>query len=153
MQDQRLPPPPLWSLMEQPLSRCLTLLLARTSESMHEIFIPYMSTKLQSSSRLDLVWDSYLADSLKSSARAKHGRGVSRRVVTDAVIPVNWQSFLHMDANKTQLFLFLSEAFIQWFDIEDKQLVITNGEEVFSKPLLLPDLASLTPCNHEEADS
>ena len=41
---------------------------------------------------------------------------------------------------------------IQWFDIKDKQLVITNGEGVFSKPVL-PDQGSLTPCNHEEADS
>ena len=29
----------------------------------------------------------------------------------------------------------------------------SNGVEVFSKPILLPDLASFTPCNHEEADS
>ena len=61
-------------------------------------------------------------------------------------------SFLCVDANKTQLFWFLSEALIQWFDIKDKKLVITNGDGVFSKPLL-PDEGSWTPCNHEEADS
>ena len=41
---------------------------------------------------------------------------------------------------------------MDWFDQEDKQLVITDGKEVLSKPLL-PDLTSLAPCNHEEADS
>ena len=99
------------------------------SEYTYEIFVPYMSTKLQSSSRLDLVWDSYLAESLKNSAKAKCGRGVSRCLVTDAVIPENWQSFLRVDANKTKLFQFLLKAFIQWFDIEDQQLVITNGRK------------------------
>ena len=35
---------------------------------------------------------------------------------------------------------------------DDKQLVITDGEAVLSKPTLL-DLALLAPCSHEEADS
>ena len=41
---------------------------------------------------------------------------------------------------------------MEWFDQEDKQLVITDGEAVLSKPLL-PDLTSLDLCNHEEADN
>ena len=36
--------------------------------------------------------------------------------------------------------------------MEDKQLVITDGEAVLSEPLL-PDLTALDPCNHEESDS
>ena len=39
-----------------------------------------------------------------------------------------------------------------WFDQDDKQLVITDGEAVLSKPPLL-DLALLAPCSHEEANS
>ena len=46
----------------------------------------------------------------------------------------------------------LSAALVEWFDQEDKQLIITDGEAVLSEPLL-PDLTSLTSCNHEEADS
>ena len=42
--------------------------------------IPYVSTKLQTVSRLDLVWDTYLADSLKGSTRARCGQGVQRCV-------------------------------------------------------------------------
>ena len=45
-------------------------------EYAQDIFIPYLSTKLQTASRLDLVWGSYKADPLKSSARAKRGQGV-----------------------------------------------------------------------------
>ena len=117
-----------------------------------QIFIPYMSTKLQTLSRLYLVWDTYRADSLKGSTHAKRGQGVRRRVVAAAAIPGNWQNFLRVDSNKTELFRFLSAALMEWFDQEDKQLVITDGEAVFSKPLL-PDVTSLAPCNHEEADS
>lgn len=40
---------------------------------------------------------------------------------------------------------------MEWFDQEDKQLVITDEEAVLSKPLL-QDLTSIAPCNHEEAD-
>ncbi|KAG7156370.1 hypothetical protein Hamer_G006109 [Homarus americanus] len=39
---------------------------------------------------------------------------------------------------------------VMWFDKEDKQLVITDGQAVLSKPVL-PDLVSIAPCNHEEA--
>ena len=118
----------------------------------HQVFFPYISTKLQTVSRLDLIWDTYLADSLKGSTRSKRGQGVWRRVVAAAAIPGNWQNFLRVDSNKTELFKFLSTALLEWFDQEDKQLVITDGEAVLSKPLL-PDLTSLDPCNHEEADS
>ena len=46
-----------------------------------DVFIQYLSSKLQTVSRLDLVWDRHLADSLKGSARSKRGKGVRRRVV------------------------------------------------------------------------
>ena len=121
-------------------------------EYAQQIFIPYMSTKLQTVSGLDLVWDTYLADSLKDSTRAKRGQGMRRRVAAAAAIPENWQNFLRVDSNKTELFRFLSAAVMEWFDQEDKQLVITDGEAVLSKPLL-PDLTSLAPCIHEKADS
>ena len=72
-----------------------------------DVFIPYLSTKLQTVSRLDLVWDRYTADSLKGSARSKRGKGVRRRMVGVAAIPGNWQNFLRVDTNKTELFKFL----------------------------------------------
>ena len=117
-----------------------------------QILIPYLATKLKQVTRLDLVWDTYKQDSLKGMEIRKRGQGVRRRVLAETAIPGNWPSFLCVDCNKTDLYRFLSEAAFQWFDIEGKQLFITDGERVLSKPPLY-DLASLAPCNHEEADS
>ena len=118
-------------------------------EYTHQIFIPYISSH---ASRVDLVWDSYVADSLQGSARAKRGKGVCRRVVAAAAIPGNWQNFLRMDSNKTELFRFLSDAVLKSFHQDNKQVVITDREVVLSKPPL-ENLASLSPCSHEEVDS
>ncbi len=101
---------------------------------------------------MDLVWDRYIEDSLKGTARAKRGKGVRRRVVAEGLIPGNWRDFLRVDKNKTELFNFLSKALLEAFNQEGKQLVITDGESILSKPLL-HDPDSLSPCNHEEADS
>ena len=115
-------------------------------------WIPYLSTKLQDASHLDIVLDTYTEDSLKGMARTKRGKGVLRRAVAAAAIPGNWQSFFRMDDNKMELFRFLPETTLKWFDEKDKQLVITDGEGVLSKPPL-EDLASLFPCSDEESDS
>ncbi|XP_041375818.1 uncharacterized protein LOC121388518 [Gigantopelta aegis] len=61
------------------------------------IFIPYICTKFETVSRLDLVWDRYITDSLKGSARTKRGKGIRRCVVAAAAIPGNWQNFLRVD--------------------------------------------------------
>ena len=45
--------------------------------------------------------------------------------MTEAVVPSNWQGFLRVDNNKTELFKFLSNALFKSFHQEGKQLVIT----------------------------
>lgn len=112
-------------------------------EYAHQVFIPYISGQFQHVSCLDLVWDSYIVDSLKATARAKRGKGVRRRVVDSAPIPANWQNFLRVDLNKKELFSFLLKALVQSFKQDKKELVVTDGEQVVCVP----------PCNHEEADS
>ena len=54
-----------------------------------DVFIPYLSSKLQTVSPLDQVWDRYIVDSLKGSARSKSGKSVRRRVVEAAALPGN----------------------------------------------------------------
>ena len=118
------------------------------SEYASNVFIPYITSQLHNATRLDLVWDRYVEDSLKGTARAKRGKGVHRRVVAEGVIPKNWQDFLRVNSNKTEFFNFLSRAFNQ----NGKQLVITDGDSILSKPPLHgSDL--LSPCTHEEADT
>ena len=131
-------------------SKCL---LANTFEEYaQQVFIPYVVQQLQHVSRLDLVWDSYRADSLKASTREHRGKGVRRRVVDSAVIPGNWQSFLRVDGNKVELFSYLSTMLAESFQEEGKELVVTDGEQVICVPQQ-EDVNSLAPCNQEEADT
>lgn len=121
-------------------------------EYAQQVFIPYVVQQLQHVSRLDLVWDSYRADSLKASTREQRGKGVRRRVVDSAVIPGNWQSFLRVDINKVELFSYLSTMLAESFQEEGKELVVTDGEQVICVPQQ-EDVNSLAPCNQEEADT
>ena len=90
-------------------------------EYAHQVFIPYISEQFRHVSRLDLVWDSYVVDSLKATARAKRGKGVRRRVVDSAPIPANWKNFLRVDLNKKELFSFLSKALVHSFKQDKKR--------------------------------
>ena len=122
------------------------------AEYASEVFIPFITSQFHNASHLDLLWDRYIEDSLKGTARVKHGKGVRRRVVAEGVIPGNWRDFLHVDRNKTELFNFLFKALLEAFNQKGKHLVITDGESIMSRPLL-HDPDSLSPCNYEESDS
>ena len=121
-------------------------------EYAQQVFIPYVVRQFQHVSRLDLVWDSYRADSLNASTREQRGKGVRRRVVDSAVIPGNWQSFLRVDSNKVELFSYLSTMLAESVQEEGKELVVTDGEQVICVPQQ-EDVNSLAPCNQEEADT
>ena len=86
------------------------LLKPGTSKSFDEyanlVFVPYILSHFNQAKRVDLVWDRYICDSLKSTVRAKRGTGSRRRVVYPAPMPGNWQNFLHVDRNKAKLYLF-----------------------------------------------
>ena len=116
-----------------------------------QVFIPYTFGQLQHASRLDLVWDNYVIDSLKATARAKRGKAVCRRVVESAPIPKNWQDFLRVDINDRTV-QFPVKELIHSFDTENKEPVVTDGDRVLCVPPQ-QDIDSLAPCNHEAADS
>ena len=73
--------------------------------------------------RIELVWDKYVSDSLKSTNRSIRGQGVRRRVESGVKLPGDWNSFLSVEDNKTELFKYLAE---QTTAIQDE------GEEVLS---------------------
>ena len=98
---------------------------------------------------MDIVWDQYCDNSLKSQARDKRGKGIRRRVDGSTVLPGNWQQFLRIDANKTELFAFLTKHITHL--VSDKQIVTTNGSDVTCIPAR--DTTHLAPCDHEEADT
>ena len=88
----------------------VNMLKPRTAKTFLEygdqVFYPFIESKLRDVSRVDVVFDQYLPDSLKETARQKRGKGVRRRVSEEMKIPSNWQAFLRIDENKTELFHF-----------------------------------------------
>jgi hypothetical protein len=116
-----------------------------------QVFVPHVSTQLANTRRIDIVWDVYQSDSLKSTTRNKRGKGIRRRVVPAAAMPKNWKDFLRVDENKTELFSFLSGQIIL-AEIEDKEVYATEGQHVLCS-FDRPDMSDLEPCSHEEADT
>ena len=80
------------------------------------------------------------------------GEEVSRRVVAEGVILRNWQDFLQIYSNKAELFNFLTKALFVTFYRDGKQLVISDGDSISTKPPLCDSL-SLSPCPCEEANT
>ena len=90
-----------------------------------EAFLPYISLQLCKATRVDLVWDVYLSDSLKGTTKLKRRQGIRRRVVGTEVIPGNWQKFLGVDSNNTELFSYLSQIVAKMPLADDKQVYVT----------------------------
>ena len=117
------------------------------------VFMPYIEGQLQSVRRIDIVWDVYRDDSLKSATRDARGTGTRRKVIPSARIPGNWKSFLRVNENKTQLFHLLAKHTVEdHLQIDGKQLCSTYDEQVLSSPQR-NDTNDIEPSNHEEADT
>ena len=111
-----------------------------------EVFVKFIQWQLQSLKRIDIVWDQYLANSIKGSAREKSGVGVRWKVSAQSKIPSNWLNFLRDPHNKTKLSAFLTKVASEKFSLEGKEIYITS---VVS---LCPS-TSIPDCAHEEADT
>ena len=89
------------------------MLNPKTARSFQEyldtVFAPYVSSQLAMAQRVDIVWDRYIQDSLKSTTRERRGKGIRRHVAPTTVLPQNWMDFLRADENKIELFKFLSQ--------------------------------------------
>jgi len=118
------------------------------------VFLKYVTSQLHDvSKRLDIVWDEYIHDSLKSMTRSKRGKGVRRRVEPNNRIPGNWNAFLRVDENKAELFRFLAELSIG-LQVGGKQVISTRGQGVVCNSDMSDiDILNLSPCSHEEADT
>ena len=117
---------------------------------------PFILQQFQSGCRrVDIVWDVYLENSLKESARIKGGQGVRRRVLQDSTIPSNWHAFHLVDQNgiielyKIELFKFLA---VKTSQLQTDGLVIaTHEKSVLSNQNI--DQSILAPCHQEETDT
>lgn len=97
-----------------------------------------------------MVWDRYIPHSLKATARERRGKGIRRRVKPDSRIPGKWAAFLREEDNKEELFSFLADE-LMYVQPEDEEVVTRKGEKVLCNNAR--DLSTLSPCNHEEADT
>ena len=119
--------------------------------SCHRCFHALHHVAASTVTRLDIVWDRYVTESLKAVTRSKRGSGVRRHVEPASTIPGNWQAFLRIDENKTELFSFLATKIAT---IETrKQVVTTHDLDVLCINTNQQQVSTLTPCTHEEADT
>ena len=114
------------------------------------IIVPKISKEVHLTSRVDIVFDTYLENSLKDATRNKRGKGLRRKVQDDSETPSNWPAFLRINENKQELFPFLSKYIVQLVNTA-KPIVTAFDNDVLAKNITTLDL--LTPCNHEEADT
>ena len=99
---------------------------------------------------IDVVWDTYISDSLKGTGREKRINGIRRRVEVRNSIPRNWQMLSRVDENKTELFEFLAQLISEQPNT-DKQIIMTFRNEVLCNQKR--QQVNLSPCSHEEADT
>ena len=92
--------------------------------------MPYASSQLEKAKRINVIWDVYMPDSLKSSTQEKRGKGTRRRVTALTAIPRNWKDFLRVDGNKKELFSFLSQQITSAPTAVGKKLYAIDGEKV-----------------------
>ena len=99
--------------------------------------------------RIDLVFDIYKQDSLKSQTRENRGKGARTVVKGNTPIPKDFHSFLRNDENKNELFQMIANHLT---NVEGNLVIIsTKMEHVVSNSA--GGLADLEPCNREEADT
>ena len=115
------------------------------------VFGPYISSQIDKTSRVDVVWNVCLPDSLKRTTRQKRGKGVRRRVSPSATIPKSWKDFLRVDDNKTELFKFLAQH-VTGLAVNGKVVYATSAQDVLSSTCQV-ELSNLTPCSQKETDT
>ncbi|XP_034030967.1 uncharacterized protein LOC117514556 [Thalassophryne amazonica] len=125
----------------------------KASKTIEEYAIQDVVPKIQTYSskyeRTDIVVDVYWTSSLKAETRSRRGKGDRRRVTDKTKLPPNWKHFLRDNDNKTELFEFLADKIVSL--CAENVVIVTKGKEALSnKPI---SLESLSPCNHEEADT
>ena len=117
-----------------------------------KVFIPYLMSVLSKVERIDVVFDIYREHSLKLLTREKRGVGTRTHVVGHTKIPMNWQEFLRVDGNKTELFHFLAESDLGPLVTGGKAVIFTYDDSVRVAVGSL-DVSAIQCCNHEEADT
>ena len=97
-----------------------------------DVFQQYIELQLKEVTRVDVVWNRYLPNSLKQSTRQRRTQNQStqrQRVDDNSPIPSNWESFLRSEQNKDELFSYLAKC-MQSYHCNGKVLISTLGKLV-----------------------
>ena len=109
-------------------------------------FAEKISKKSERYLRVDIIFDQYKNDSLKSETRRSRGDGRKCKVVAHGKVPKNWQGFLRNPSNKTDLFLLLAKSI---YSIQTGLAYATIGDSSICNKVVRASI----PCIHEEADT
>ena len=131
---------------------------SKTFNQYKEFFWKHIKAQSVNCCRVDLVFDCYLEESLKSTTRNKRGLSATVLFKPTTVLPRDWNVFfLCNSTNKTNLFRFLVQKDASFSCHIYQDVIATFSEEAvavnLSDPTSNMSLALLTPCNHEEADT
>ena len=117
------------------------------------MFVPFVHSKLQQTTRVDIVWDTYIPDTLKATTREKRGKGTRKQVMPSTLIPKNCSDFLQVDKNKTELFKFLSGEVTTRLSCKGKEVYMQLMERGFCVHHTKQTSLLISPCLQEEADT
>ena len=100
--------------------------------------------------RVDVTFDRYLAESLKSETRERRGSG--SRVLVTAATPIcrNWRMFLRVNENKDELFQLLASDLEELKSTAKFIVATVNDKSICNREL---NMENLSPSNHEESDT
>ena len=118
-------------------------------EFAEKVFLPYLFHQLHTTKRLDVVWDTYIADSLKQHTRERRGKGIRRKAEKNTRMPNKWQVFLQDTDNKIELIKFLTDTIVNAQIPPGKELLVTAGVETIANGMI----GSFPLCHQEEADT
>ena len=67
----------------------------------NDVILSYIKSQANTCSRVDIMFDVYLENSVKSQTRKERGTGIQQKVVGSGMTPKSWNNFLHVNENKT----------------------------------------------------
>lgn len=145
-----------WTQLFLTVAVTVQMLSPGTSRTFQEhvvsVYKPLINKPPKVLKRVDIVWDVYLQDSLKSTTRLKRCSRQTRKVLPPTHVPLNWRTFLCVDGNKTELFHLLAQQTVAFPLDDEKEIYCTFGER-FLTLATTSDMTPLEPSNHEEADT
>ena len=112
--------------------------------------MPYVRSVARKAERVDIVFDTYIINSLKSTTREKRGTGIRTLVTAATKTSQNLQAFLRVDDNKSDLIHFSANLVCETTDICE-HILVTYDERIRCNTYI--DKQSFDPCSHEEVDT